>query len=115
MSLDAYWAWQEHARNQTKIVFAVWGSFWVSAVAGTIWLAAFNWRRLNMTDDFAAISSASLAGLLLLCVLEFYSISKWGMERLTRLNRREPSLPTHAKRPAAATCRPRARPEYRRG
>ncbi|MFI5775007.1 hypothetical protein ACIA74_42535 [Streptomyces sp. NPDC051658] len=38
-----------------------------------------------MTDDFAAISSASLAGLLLLCVLEFYSMSKWGMDRLSQL------------------------------
>ncbi|MEV6161515.1 hypothetical protein AB0L71_06255 [Streptomyces sp. NPDC052052] len=35
-----------------------------------------------MTDDFAAIASGMLAGLLLLCVIEFYAVVKKGVQRV---------------------------------
>ncbi|MFB7421451.1 hypothetical protein ACFC1L_43605 [Streptomyces sp. NPDC056210] len=76
--------WRRYAKKQGWSVVAVVLLFWGASIAGLTWLGFFNWRRLRMTDDFAAISSATLGALLLLCFVEFYMLAKKGVERMEK-------------------------------
>ncbi|MCX5443905.1 hypothetical protein [Streptomyces sp. NBC_00063] len=82
MSWQQKRVWRRYAEKQGWLVVAVVLLFWGAAIAGLTWLGFFNWRRLRMTDDFAAISSATLGALLLLCFVEFYMLAKKGVERM---------------------------------
>lgn len=91
--------WRRYAKTQGRLVLGVVLLFWGAAIGGLTWLGFFNWRRLRMTDDFAAIASATLGALLLLCCVEFYLLVKKGVGRMETWKAaaevRYPDLETH--------------------
>ncbi|MGA5526224.1 hypothetical protein [Streptomyces pseudogriseolus] len=61
------------------------GIFWILTALGPLWLLWLSGRRLAMSDDYAAISSAALVALLLLLFIELHLIMKEGADGLTSL------------------------------
>lgn len=66
------------------VVVLGWMLFGGLAVVGTLWLFFFSGRQLRMTDDYAAISSAALFGLLVLLLVEQHLQLKKALELLEK-------------------------------